>query len=107
MTPGYFVRTVSTYMPLGPTRDENIFVSDPRLQRSKGSNTTVIIRATRYESPGTAFDTQDYCSMQEFKITSENTTFFHLLQKGKTIVVALPLALHVSPHHAAAVTKFG
>ena len=40
-------------------------------------------------------------------MVKQQTTFFHLLLKGKTIVLAIPLALHTSPYHAAAVTNFG
>ena len=39
-------------------------------------------------------------------ILKQRVTFFCLLRKGKTIVFALPLALHTGPYHAAAVTKF-
>ena len=39
-------------------------------------------------------------------ILKQRVTFFCLLRKGKTIVLALPLALHTGPYHAAAVTKF-
>ena len=39
-------------------------------------------------------------------ILKQRVTFFCLLRKGKTIVLALPLALHMGPYHAAAVTKF-
>ena len=40
-------------------------------------------------------------------MVKQQTTFFHLLLKGKTIVLVIPSALHTSPYHDAAVTNFG
>ena len=45
-------------------------------------------------------------TVKEGILLKQQITFFRLLWKGKTIVLALPLALHASSYHAAAVTKF-
>ena len=83
--------------------------SDPRRQSSKHGNCA------------TSSEQQDTQALREFLISETLVVHGHrkshkkmdsalpfscFLRKGKTIVLALPLALHTSPYHAAAITKF-
>ena len=67
-----------------------------------------IIRATRHTGTGTIPKTIIVCRNRKScpKIHCVSN-FFLPPPERKTIVLALPLALHTSPYHAAAVTKFG
>ena len=75
----------------------NIF-SDCRLQRYKRGNNSARSSQQQFKT-STCWNTWDYCSMHGYKI--QHITFSRLLLKGKTIVLALPLALHTIPWLAA------
>ena len=87
--------------------------SDPRLQRSKHGNNSdrsseqQAMRALgQFLIPETIV-VRGIENHVRKDIVKQRITLFCLLWKGKTIVLALQLALHMSPYHAAAVTKFG
>ena len=107
------------YMPLGPTRGENLFflgLIHSRISDFKDLSTLTTVTDHQSNKICRCWDSFRYPRLVQYAgienhvqkyIVKQQIFFPRLLQKGKTIVFVLPLALHTSPCHAATLTKFG